>query len=462
MEYKYSLEKGSKKYVCPNCDKRRFVRYVDNKTGKHLPEKYGKCDREENCAYHLNPIKDGYKNGNKEYNTNYTTTHFFKKKKRERFFIPSKIFRQTLKDYEQNIFIQNLLKNVPFPMNIKDIETIIALYGLGTISKGYREGAVSFPFIDKQKRVRAIQVKNFDSHNHTTATDYIHSIIDKHYQKQKKSLPDWLSNYKKNDKMVSCFFGEHLLKKYLYNPIGLVEAPKTAVYCNLYFGFPELPDDFLWLAVYNRSSLTFDRCKALKGRKVFLFPDLSKDGSTYELWEKRAKEMTNKLPGTSFIVSSLLEQVAGKESKAKGGDLADFLIKQDWRLFRKNIQNELSQIMKEELKAQPPIKPNHQKSEKVETAINNDKSINITNSNFSGQINLFDNTEKPDTRETTSNTNNACLIDKDGKVYIETPGADTFTIYTNLQTFNSRSEIPQFKKKSEVKTSEFKVIHIDS
>ena len=55
--FKYSLEVGSKKYVCPSCNKKTFVFYVDKETGNYLTNDYGRCDREQNCNYHKAPPK---------------------------------------------------------------------------------------------------------------------------------------------------------------------------------------------------------------------------------------------------------------------------------------------------------------------------------------------------------------------------------------------------------------------
>jgi hypothetical protein len=111
------------------------------------------------------------------------------------------------------------------------------------------------------------------------ATDFLHSVIEKHYPKEKEApLPAWLESYRESETKVSCLFGEHLLGKYPANPVALVEAPKTAIYGTLYFGFPERPTNLIWLAAYNLSSLTIEKCRELSGRKVFLFPDLSANG----------------------------------------------------------------------------------------------------------------------------------------------------------------------------------------
>lgn len=340
--YNYILEKGSKKHLCPQCRKKKFVRYVDSETKEYLPEQYGRCDRESNCSYWLNPYSDGYvkmirekEQGSSLINWQVQKVLFKSKPKLLPVFIPDEVLKRTLSGYENNVFVQNLLTRVEFPFEVHDIEKVISLYNLGTVQHGYRKGAITFPFIDNKDNVRAIQVKQFDRTNHTTGTDYLHSIIEKYHIKRKKTLPDWLSAYKNNELKVSCLFGEHLLRKYKYNPIALVEAPKTAIYGTLYFGFPDKYENFLWLAVYNLSSLNFNKCKVLQGRKVYLFPDLSKDGKAFELWSNRAKEFENKLQGTRFYVSDLLEKFATEIDRMKGKDIADYLIKLDWRKFRK-------------------------------------------------------------------------------------------------------------------------------
>lgn len=348
--HRYSLEKGSKKHHCPECGKKRFVRFIDTTTGEYLPEQYGRCDRESKCSYHLNPYLDGYAKAIWEQEqkvTGVTKVTVLKQKyfrtqpkpqpTPEPVFFDFETFKQTLEPerYEKNTFIQNLFYRVQFPFEVDEVTKVIQLYRLGTVANGYRAGANTFPFIDIKGNVRAVQVKQFDEQNHTTGTDFLHSIIEKYHTRNNKPLPEWLEAYTKQDKRISCLFGEHLLSKYHSNPVALVEAPKTAVYGTLYFGLPETPESLIWLAVYNKSSFSFDKLKVLQGRFVYVFPDLSKDGSTFKEWETKAKEYESRLPGTRFIFSDLLEQLAPERDKSEGNDLADFLIKLDWRDLRK-------------------------------------------------------------------------------------------------------------------------------
>jgi len=386
-EYRYKLDRSSKKVICPSCKKKTFVLYIDTLTGEILPENYGRCDRESKCNHkELPPLEtkclfvpfDSIKEHKAsfqiiakgrfyylpqsqvfEINTSgaYVSEFILKSEMTENpppfiesdikyfnslnnsykvtpqqqapklSFIPDSILKATLKGYESNVFINNLMKYENTPFNASDISKAISLYYLGTITKGVNKGAICFPFIDINGKVRTIQAKQFDSENHTTKTTFIHAIMQQHYKNENLPFPLWLNDYLNNEKFVSCLFGEHLLKKYPTNPVALVEAPKSAIYSTLFFGFPDNPKNYIWLSTYNLSSLTLEKCEVLQGRNVVLFPDLSKDGKAFDLWHTKANEFKKAIPNTNFNVSDLLEKNATAEQKNKGLDIADYLIK---------------------------------------------------------------------------------------------------------------------------------------
>ncbi|WP_313100552.1 DUF6371 domain-containing protein [Epilithonimonas sp.] len=328
-EYKYQLEKGSRKHLCPQCNKKTFVRFIDVESREYLPYEFGRCDRESKCNYYLNPYAEKYQQD--QFTTTYKPqrkSNYVAKcsKKSDPIFFDFETFKKTLQGYEKNTFIQNLLSRVAFPFDVDEVTKVIELYRLGTTSAG----AITFPFIDINDGIRAIQVKHFDKNNHTTNTNWLHSIEAKKYD----VLPKWLDDYIKQDKRVSCLFGEHLLKRYPNNPIALVEAPKTAIYGSLYFGMPTDEKQLIWLAVYNKSSFKFDKIKVLESRNIFVFPDLSKDGSTFREWKAKADQFQRQMKQTRFVFSDLLERFASAEDREQGNDLADILIQHDWRDFR--------------------------------------------------------------------------------------------------------------------------------
>lgn len=342
--YKYSLQKGSSKSSCPECGKKSFVRYVDSVTGECLPSQFGRCDRETKCGYHNKPAF--------EIDQDFKPFRVFTPKPKPQPItpIPFEVLAGTLTNYDKNVFIQNLLKRVAFPFEPCDIEAVISLYYLGTVvSWG---GAVALPYIDIENNIRAIQVKQFDQENHTTKTSFLHSILKYQYSQRGSLLPDWLPAYELNDLKVSCLWGENLLTKYPLNPVALVEAPKSAIYGTLYFGLPNVPGRFLWLAVYNLSSLNVDKCKALQGREVVLFPDLSRDGKAFDLWNSKLKELST-IKGARFTISDLLETRASEAERLSGCDIADYLICQDWRLFRENVKSDVCEIENKDIFCTP-------------------------------------------------------------------------------------------------------------
>lgn len=331
--HKYTLDRTSKKFICPGCGKKRFVRYVDSSKDEYLPDHIGRCDREVKCGYHLSPQKAEY-----ETDEGYAVPVYnkpLKAIKKPIVYIPNHVVERTLSGYENNEFLNNLRKNVPYPFTDEDLQRVFNMYKLGTYQceKSYMNGAITFPFLDLYNKCRAIQVKQFDEHNHTTHTNWIHSLI----EKESDIVPEWIEKYNENESKASCLFGEHLLRMFPKNPVGLVEAPKTAIYCTLYFGFPENESNMIWLATFSKSALNYDRCKSLGGREVVLFPDTSENGNTFKEWSDEAKDIEEKLTGAKLTVSDHLENIATDEEKEKGLDLADFLIKEDWREYRDKV-----------------------------------------------------------------------------------------------------------------------------
>lgn len=333
--FRLILDRSNRKYFCLQCRKKRFVKYIDTETNEFLPDHYGRCDRESKCGYFLNPYSDGYakelfqsENGITKVTSQ--NKHFFSPKRTETseqpVFFDFETFTKTLRNYEKNVFIQNLLSRVSFPFPTDEVNQLIQIYRLGTVSSG----AISFPFIDINDRVRAVQVKQFDEQNHTTKTTFLHSIIEKNLKDQNRNFPQWLKDYAEQEKKVSCLFGEHLLNRFPNKTVALVEAPKTAIYCSFYLKH----FDFIWLAVYNKSSFSFEKLKVLQGRNVLIFPDLSKDGSTFNEWKTKAEKFEDQLSGTRFTISRLLEDYATADDRESGNDIADILIKQDWRDFQ--------------------------------------------------------------------------------------------------------------------------------
>lgn len=56
--YKYTLDNSNKKFVCPDCNKKTFVKFIETETGNYLADIFGRCDRESSCSYFKKPETD--------------------------------------------------------------------------------------------------------------------------------------------------------------------------------------------------------------------------------------------------------------------------------------------------------------------------------------------------------------------------------------------------------------------
>ena len=107
--------------------------------------------------------------------------------------------------------------------------------------------------------------------------------------------------------------------------ICVVEAEKSAVILSA--RYPE----YVWLAAGGLGEVQTDKFRALRGRKVVMFPDTDPDGIAYRRWYEAA-QLVMQQPfwedSPPIYVSPLLEQQATAEQKQRKIDLVDFLFEQ--------------------------------------------------------------------------------------------------------------------------------------
>ncbi|MQY78045.1 MAG: hypothetical protein GH151_02450 [Bacteroidetes bacterium] len=322
------------RYRCPSCNKgKTFSRYIDKETGEHLAPDVGRCNRESNCGYHYTP-KQYFQDNNISFDTPLPKL-YTKPKPKPVSFIPVEVFKQSLRNYESNNFAKFLLGL----FGVEIASKIISRYFIAT-SK-YWDGATVFWQIDSLGKIRTGKIMLYnpvtgkrvkEPFNHIT---WIHKAI---------KQPEF--------ELKQCLFGEHLLRAELLKPVAIVESEKTAIIAGIY-----LPQ-FVWLATGSLINLSAGKCQALKGRNVILFPDLN----GFEKWINKAKELSHL---ARFTVSDLLERKATEAERKQGLDLADYLIKQDYRKFKPQPTEAIQEQNKVE-KLPTKINPEQKRTPKSE------------------------------------------------------------------------------------------------
>jgi len=302
MPFKFILDTSSKKFFCPDCQKKRLVRYIDSETGKYCNDEFGRCDREVRCGYNKAP--DG-KNRQIDFNL---------EPQKPPYFISENTFIKTLTSYHQNNLFLFILKLFGEQKSMN----LISRYQVGT-SKHW-EGATIFWQINSGGQIGQGKIMLFEKETG---------------KRIKKPFPHISSVHKllnkQDQKPEYCFFGEHLLPYLPRLPIAIVESEKTALI------MAEIESGYLWIASGGLSQLTRQRMLIYKGRKIVFYPDLG----AFEKWEQKANEL-NQL-GFDIATSTLLEEKATEKDKAEGFDIADYFIKN--KLKPKQLSDELESMI---------------------------------------------------------------------------------------------------------------------
>jgi len=291
MNYKYTLEKSSKKHICPRCGKKRFVRFINNETNEYLDHTFGRCDRETSCGYFNKP--------NESFVLVEPTTQLIPIKAISK--IEKSIVSASIKQFDKNNL--HLFLSKYFDANL--VTQTFKNYKVGTSKKW--DGATVFWQVDENQNIRTGKIMLYNALNGKRVKKPYNHI-------------SWAHKALKIDdfNLKQCLFGLHLTAD-KSKTIGLVEAEKTAITMDLF-----LPNCH-WLATGSKQNLKEELLNPIKDFKIIAYPDKSE----FNDWQVKCNLLVEK--GFDITCSTLVE----KSSIIEGSDLADIY----FDLENKNIDN---------------------------------------------------------------------------------------------------------------------------
>jgi hypothetical protein len=281
-QYKYHLDKSSKKFKCPKCNKKCFVKYIETETGHYADSQYGRCDREIKCRYFE------YPNGNSIISYNYVAPPPIKPT-----YIDKEILQKTLTKYEINPLVNFLYSNY----NSENVDNVVQKYKVGTAK--WNGGSTIFWQTDNLGKVRSGKVMAYDA-----------STGKRIKTPEGKPKINWVHklNNNNNFSLKQCLFGLHLLSDQTKR-IAIVESEKTALIMSI--EFPQ----YTWMSTGSLQGFKYDYLTPLKEKDITAFPDKG----AYNKWKETADVLNNK--GFNIEVSKLLETKEYED----GWDLVDMM-----------------------------------------------------------------------------------------------------------------------------------------
>lgn len=251
MDYRYSLMKGSKKFICPACGdkKKTFVPYVDKNNNIIDVEKYGRCERINSCGYLKYPDTKSNEWIRKE--PAYIAPQPID-------YVAQEIVERTFNNFKANTFFQYLIrmfgKETAFELQ--------SLYNIGTS----RTGGTIFWQQDRKGRFRTGKVIYYNPNgkrNHDRKSWFVHGKIKADFNFQQ------------------CFFGLHLTDS--EKPVALCESEKTAIMMSVF------SPEFTWIASGGSEMLGTIRIAELpRLDKVFA------DNGQFAKWEEKTRNFAGR------------------------------------------------------------------------------------------------------------------------------------------------------------------------
>ena len=291
--FMYQLDKTSRKYICPKCGRKTFVRYVDA-YGQHLDPAVGKCDRKDNCNWHY-PPRDFFKDHASLYSLLADKGVFDRKNNVVEFFRPSyvdpKLVGASMKEYDRNPLMRFVHSRFDSLLDPAEIDEIAMEMGVGT-SKEFR-GSTIFWQVDHYNHVRTGKIMGY--YPNTGRRIKYPSQIKWVHTKLRENNPDF--------QFRQCYFGAHMIREaekhyrsncLQPNPlIWLFESEKAALIMAVTLAWLGLKHRYVPMACGGCDGLSttdekkrdpYSALQVLKGRDVVLYPDEGK----YSVWKEKA------------------------------------------------------------------------------------------------------------------------------------------------------------------------------
>ncbi|MBP6356262.1 MAG: hypothetical protein KA303_03110 [Paludibacter sp.] len=297
----------STRHTCPQCGKKQsFTLYFDGNTHQPINSKVGKCNRESKCGYHYTPKQffidnpDLNETTSQDCDLHYSKPFVAKQQTVQPIGTIPFTYVERSASYKSN-FVRFLFEI----LTDSQIQSIVEKYALGAT----KNQEVIFWQIDTKQCVRTGKIMQYNAltgkriKHESGAIDWVHNKL-----KKSGTLPE-------DYNLQQCFFGEHLLGLHPEAIVCIVESEKSALISAAIF--PEQ----VWLATGGIGNLSIEKCQVLKNRNIILYPDLN----GYNKWLDKAIEI-EKQCSCNISVSTLLEDIATPEAKAKGLDIADYMI----------------------------------------------------------------------------------------------------------------------------------------
>lgn len=320
-KHPFSLQTKGRQAVCPACGQRTFKHYLSHATGQPVADGVGRCNRENNCGYHL-PPREYFKSAGIASPTLATVPNLSINPEPERpvDYLPLELVERSMAYFRQSNFARFIVDTFGKVSG----EGILLQYLIGGSlipdGEGQKTGNI-FWRIDAAGNVRTGKIMYYNAETGKRRKEcnptWVHSI---RREGGERLYPDF--NYH------LCFFGEHLIAEHPEKKIGICESEKTAVIASYFM------PQYTWIATGGASGCKWREYavyKVLEGRTVVLFPDFGfynkKSGKTcFQEWQDRAAAITEKF-NCQITVSRILENIL--KDRSTDSDLADVLLRVD-------------------------------------------------------------------------------------------------------------------------------------